>query len=263
MFIMSALKKIFPDINWIIILSPAIAYLITYQYELGACNFFGIPREFIKINIPMILEAFFWLSSFIYSILLWGYLTYPFINKLNKKIDEHDWIDLSIFLLCFLLFCYFYDPLLKKQLISSIIVLTILFVFQVCPVFFKVLSKSEQCRYPDVDENKKDLLDKIIWVIGPSTFFLSLFILVIAFLSYWGGYVVAAKQDSFLVSSNFPGYIILRKYEDTLICSHLKNNMRVLQKEKVILNISDITQSKIKKQKVGRLFLRKSYRKNI
>jgi hypothetical protein len=243
----------------IIAVSPiavALGYIMAYLYELGYCNAFGIPTEFISIDKTNVLIS---VSKVFLSTVALFWVAYVFVTMTSKPKKRgpirRRFILLMIIVLIYIAFAIDY-PIARREW-YYIVPILIIFIF--------LLFISPAITHRNVKGYRKRLIaqDKINAAtnpinyierhIGRSTAIILLLLLPLIALPYLNGETDATEQENFLVPSTYQSSVVLRIYGDNLICAELDPQGSKLTGRLFMISMDDEPRPYLRLQKVGRL----------
>ncbi|WP_019227205.1 hypothetical protein [Sedimentibacter sp. B4] len=226
----------------IVFISPIIAYLLQYVYEIGYTRYFGIPIEFISIDISKFLlilggswSVIVFLFFFINLLII---LFHGVDNYIVREIKSH----IPMALICIMTAAIYGRSNWKIALPSVFI-----FVFVVLLTFvLPLLTQRSKLTYREKLEAQAKMEREIIDIssilyklIGRSGMLLVITLIIAFNFSYNTGVANAMNKQDFITISNKPDTIALCKYGDFLICSKVDKINKYITKEFSIINIHD------------------------
>jgi len=233
--------------------TPLLAYALCFIYEAGYCNYFIIPASLIEVSFSTVMKTLGFLIIFGF-VLIWV-ITF-FLNLYRKKPDVLAFriLALALTIVTFVavpLLIYGYDRTCCV-LVSVIIFIVALGLF-VEPLFFcrdvkgyrnKLKASAERRSLLFVGRDIFPKLPRPIALVVP-IIFLSLF------FSFLGGLGFAEKQEIFLVTKSDPEMVVLRMYNDRVICGYFDDEKKVITG----FSVMDIksTPLNLEWRKIGRL----------
>jgi len=249
----------------IIAIASVAAYTLTFLYEVGFLSAFEIPINLIRINLDTVLIAIS--SIFGFMLIIFAIANFLVMLLPESKFIQTKIIRISIILLPFLWKIFVYKQL-GKYLIHLIIAIAIMvFLEFIVPIFQfrKKESYSEKLVADEMVEyeprSRSTLLGRIRVVLGPFgyVFFIALFIT--AGLVYEAGRVKALTKEYFLVLGESSNIVVLRTYNDLLICAPFNRKTKEIEQKLIFKKIVDNTDVIYVREKVGPLRLIESAKK--
>ncbi|MCK4626284.1 MAG: hypothetical protein KAV00_13280 [Phycisphaerae bacterium] len=239
----------------VISLLSAYAYLLGYMYELSTAEAFGIPREFVDVEIPNILLAgiagvtalalVFSVIGILYE--SWKKRDQPIHGRIVLTVLTGIWFLLSL-ILC------------PSRLWTWLLPL-IIFVLYGCWPWLAPLSiernttgyiaklKTYDESYGERDKMVKDLVRSF----GPRPFLLIGLAAFILHFTMLLGYARALNKKEFLVPSTAPNMVVLRINGDRLICAPFDRSTKEVEKKFLILKVGENPNMILHLEKVGPL----------
>lgn len=201
---------------------PSFGYFIAFLYELGFCNVFNIPIQFISLNLTVIfiaVGALIVLLTGLFLIVNWIYLI---IAPYYKK-DNPIWNTLLIsfpVLILLLGYILLYWSLWKEWLFAFIVFLFFIFLDFVFPLitqrkkgtYIEKLKAQEE-----FDSEEKDLFTLIRQRFGRTALLIIIGFFYISLFAYSTGQATALRQHEFLITNTIPTKIVLRVYNEKMI----------------------------------------------
>lgn len=240
-------KKQILGFDWIVVVTflPAYIYFCSYLYEVGFCNRNGIPRYLISPNLSSILIfASSILTVLFYSVKTMG-LSAPLIRRATSNDEKRAHLR-PIYMLNAIVII-FAAVILAEYPITWQLILIILAYAVVLNLFqwgfgMIVLARKK--------ESAKDKL--IIIQTTPDDFDitqylvknlnkqqrLTIFVLILVSLaSFFLGDGEALKQKFYQTVIAKPNVVVLRKYDNTLVCSYFDRKSKILQDTILLIEI--------------------------
>jgi hypothetical protein len=249
--------KIWGIILTLIPIAAAIGYAIAFLREMGFCNEYGIPLELIVIDNTTIFRS-------ISNIFLLILFIFWFIGStFTLKETDSKWTPvlqrgylLTAILIMYIVFCIIYPPVLTGWLFILIfIVLYGLYIFlmpygthrNICGYLNKLKEQD------DVSIKKPTSLDWLAKIIGRGGVVIVLVIILMLWISYWGGKGEAKNQQNYYFPSTYPNAVVLRIYGDKLICAPRVIGALQIEREYFIIKTDDKPSPHLIYEKVGHL----------
>lgn len=256
-------RQAFPIWQSVIALSPiavAIGYIMAYLYELGYCDVFGIPSEFIQLQSTNIIATVgrVFLS---FLLLFWvGFSLLLYVNNPNRK--PLNPISRRLLIIVFIVLSYITFALGYHRAFREWYFAIPLFVYFVLVLFVGPFWTRKNvtggyiaklAAQDEVDRQTPHPLTFITKHIGWATIGILFFVFVVLSLSYLSGEDTATRQEYFLVPSTNENSVVLRIYGDELICTQLDKQSNKPNGKLFILKLDDEPRPVLSLQKVGPL----------
>lgn len=232
--------SLFKSEKTIIFISPILAYLCAFLYEAGFLNYFGIPIEFIRVELTTIVVT----AGVVLSVILISYFLanlgiiflHPLLReyKLSNKLQNIIMFSLTFVGIGVFVFTFSVTSAMSycAGAITSLIIFTILS-YKGC------LNTKAEC-----DENKRNIRRKLAILLLS---FFSLFI-------FWkGGFNEAHIRGAFVVIKTSPEKVVLRIYGDRLICASFDRVTKKIQRDFTIINLTKDFSSDFNYENMGPL----------
>ncbi len=198
----------------------AISYVLTYIYESQYCSFFGIPDCFINLSLISIITVVIILLVSIFFLM--GLYNNPWLKSF------HAWEKLSILL--FILNAILFLMMLGRKSWPMIVLM-------VLGVLIIVVSKKIKSK---TVEDSPNFLFYIFIIIG-----------ILFGLSNGLGYIAASKQGEFLVTSTTPEMLVIKKYDNNLICIPFNREKKEANRRFMIIETTSRPEIMYRLEKVG------------
>jgi len=237
-------------------IAVALGYIVAYLYELGYCNVFGIPTEFISPDTTNVLVA---VSKVFLSAVSLFWVAYVFITMTTKPKRRgpirHRFILLMIIGLIYIAFAIDYPSARREwYFIIPILIIFILLLF-IGPAITHRTVKGYRNRLIAQDKINvaTNPINYIERHIGRSTVIILLLLLPWIALPYFNGETDATEQENFLVPSTYQSSVVLRIYGDNLICAELDPQGDKLTGNFFMISMDDEPRPYLRLQEIGRL----------
>jgi hypothetical protein len=223
----------------IIAVTSASAYYFSYTYEKSFLSYFGIPPQFISIDITTMLSF----GAIVFGALV---LTFPALNMftilLSSTKNEHIvrlvrpyWM--FLFLILVHLYFFRFD---KWTLLITYIVVCFFFAF--FDFIFPLITQRDKKTYAEklraqeeTESHFRSLPQEVAIRYGRETATMVMLLAIGYVVSSNAGLAEAMRQKDFLFTNTQPQFVVIRIYSDRLICAQyddMKNE--ILQKFSVI-----------------------------
>jgi len=230
---------------------------MAFVYELGFCNEFGIPREYIFVSLTTVFIAvgsLLGVIAFIYY--FFTFLVFILPNTKNPRIK---WIITRIVLLFVLIMPFI---IIFWGLWDNIILLGMIFIIFVFFLFlFPLLSQRKGSYFEKLEAQRKIDLetrvveDYIIASLGWKNTVIVVLAIFFVILAHCAGIAKANKQTEFTIPSTYPNSVVLRVYGDSLICTPFSRTDNTTQKRFFIIKMGDSSTTLLNVEEVGPLQL--------
>lgn len=241
-------------------LFPAYIYFCTFIYEVAFCERMRIPRYLISPNLTTILIF----ATSIWTILISSFkimgLSTPLFKVAGQKDDKRHHLKtiymvngLTIVLCIVVFYAYPFSIQLLLGIIgflafTNFITWGMNFLF----IYRQKKSMKEKLIDAQNQEDKFDLVAYLMTKIDPRQKLFILMLALIAVLSYFIGDGQALKQETFETLANKPNVLVLRKYDDLLICSTFDRKSHQLGDSLIIFKLKDM-ELILKSEKLGHI----------
>ena len=241
----------------VIALSPVLAYILSYAYELGYTGHFGIPKELISVGIMN-------------TLIMAGVLTViavPTFLLINILIILFHGVDNPIVLILKDLLPFYltaFAIVLAYGGLNDILVpfITAILLFTAFVFLFPLATHQEKKPYIEKlkaqRESERALVNisSYIWHYFGNKGIVLFFILYIGcLLSYNSGIATAIKKEEFMLIPNNPNIVVLNKYGSSLVCAKFDEKSGTIYREYSIINMDNNQELTFVTKKVGRLTL--------
>lgn len=239
---------------------PIIAYLLRYCYELGFSFAFGIPSEFITIDLPDVLLLSAYLIIIGAAIVVFIGISIPLLRSKNiiwrSIIKSFFW---TIILSPWILF-----SLLSDDKVGLVIAVVMFLVGQYGLFISPLLTQRRRIGYAaklEAAEFKlKGLMNFLDYIFGWKLKHLIIVVYLLAMsiaTIKQVGESLAIRQVEFLVTKSSPEMVVLRVYDDQLICAPFDRTTKEVKRTFSILKIAEDPNLKLSLEKIGPLHVEK------
>jgi hypothetical protein len=236
-----------------------LGYGAAYLREWGFCIVFGIPTEFIQLNITTILITitsglgfllfFYWIAENFYK-----------LTKQERLKTSPMGYRVVFSILGFMFLSYFlvFFPSLTDiwLLIAGFFVLMIAIMF-VVPLYTQRKIHGYINKLEAQDRTTREtpmLLDHLVKSnTGAIIFVVIIFVILFLGGMFLNGYNMARGQTDFLVPSTHQDSIVLRIYGNNLICAPLNGKTKEVEKSFFIIKLDDEPRPQLNLMKLGPL----------
>jgi len=240
-------------------LMAPIGYAAAYLREWGYCGVYGIPLEFIQLNLTTVLIAIagsigilyilFQIINLFYSLASGGTFKNLTLLQLNIIIV----IFISIILLAFVAV---FRSLIELWPLLVVIVFYVIFFQLIFPLLTQRKTKGYENKIAAqmvIDNQYKSVLNFFGEKFGATTAWIILGIFGFLFIMYFSGYDAAKTQKDYFIPSTNQNSVVLRIYGDNLICAPFDIKTKKVEKAFFIFKISDGYNPQLKLTTVGPL----------
>lgn len=235
---------------------PTLGYTLAYVHELGFCNEFEIPNEFIILDWTSILFAIGKILGIVLILLLYVqvFVVLKFWSEKLGPINQRLIRYFVIFLPLLIISIPYPSFWLEVLLVFLFFISLLLFVDFLQPLIKSTDVKGYRNKLKHQDEffeRKIPWLDRFIRKIGMRNILILFFIIPLLFVaSNFDGGDTAKRQEEFLIPSTNQQLVVLRIYGDNLICAPLDREAKEIERSFYILEMSDTV---LTPEKVGPL----------
>jgi len=210
---------------------PLIGYAMAFLYEVGFCGEFGIPLEFISVNLTTVFIA---VGTLLLVVAISLFYVVLVMNLAVAIIFWGLWYELIMvaFLFAFFVFWIFVSPWITQKE----------------GAYIKRVEAQRK-----VDSQAKTIIDYVIRYIGWGNSFVIFLVLFFVALSYIAGISHAKKQTEFLIPSTYPNSVVLRVYGDNMICAPFNAENKEVQRDFFIIKMGDDSRLILKPEGIGPL----------
>jgi len=245
----------------LVVIGPAIGYGIAFIREWSYCNYFGIPSEFIKLDMTNIIIA---VVEGIGLVLIVAFLLYVYRYYEKRTKEGLGPIKRRLMMIGLLGTMWVYFGIRYSDWIWWVVGLAGVILFTLLLIVFPFIihsirhKKFEGFRKKLEEEDKipwkdADLFDDINNRIGFPVYPL-IFIVFLLFLApYLGGSLQASNKQDFLIPSTNPNSVVLKIYGDNLVCAPFDAETNIVEKSFFILNVNDEPRPLLELTRIGRL----------
>jgi hypothetical protein len=239
----------------IIAATPVLAYMITFTYEVGFAAFFGIPSEFISLNLTSFFLVAFYLGLMVAFLLATAGMVLIFTPARDHPLYRRVLSVLPLSLLAVGYIVMFQSYWREWAAILPGLVILILLVFVLPAVVHRDKGKYvDRLRAADqVVSKSASVFDRVMEKGGTTVVAGFLYAWIILSLSHAAGRSSALWQREFLVTSTSPEMVVLRVYGDNLIAAPLDRERKKVQRSFVILKMAADPKLQLRLERVGPL----------
>lgn len=226
-------------------LAAPIGYAAAYLREWGFCSVFGIPVEFIQLNITTVLIAITSGVGVLF-LLFWFADLFYILSQQNKlknfgPVRRRLFFDLLVIIILGFLLALFH-PLIDAWPLLVYFLVVLIFIQFVMPLITQRKIKGYICKLETQDRIEREtpvLLDYLIKRAGIAIISLGIVVLLFLSVMYLVGHNTATTQTDFLVPSTNEDLVVLRIYGDNLICAPYDMETREVYRTFTVIKLDD------------------------
>lgn len=250
--------------NWvsdalIIAAFPIVAYVITYAYESGYAGIFGIPSQFIALNLITFLVVTGALTGVILSLFMYANFILLILPKSDSPLFRGI-IKLFPMILLSVAYLILYGKLWHYWIIPIGVIALIFLIEFGFPLITQKGRPSYREKYDEqekLESNVKGIFEYVIPLVGRGPAIAIVYLSIFLILSSEAGRSRALKQDEFLIIKASPELVVLRIYGEKLICAPFDRTTKEITRTFTILKTGDDPNLKLSLEKVGPLHIKK------
>lgn len=241
----------------ILALIPVLGYFFAFQYEAGHASYFKYPKELIDIGLPQIVIA---------TITLWtgSLMIFMFIESITMAIPKAQ-LGLSDSIIKFLpLVGFFMGSLLVYGWERAWPFLLVFFLIGIPEFILPMFTQKDKKTYSekiDADwdsewrlrEAKNAFSWRLLKMVGHKNIILVINIFIVAQLVQTAGEIVASRQIRFFTMPSAVEKVVLRIYDDKLICADFDRNTKTVKSGISILKMDGSNVTGLKLEMLGPL----------
>jgi hypothetical protein len=213
---------------------PAAGYWFAFLYELGYCKYFDIPPAFIEIGILNILVAIIGLGGAFALIHLYADPVFVLSRRLAKPI-RRALLRISLPVVLFA----GYALVVRLTFIQFILVLALFFVpLAFFEFIFPLITQRNISGYLNkldaqnrIELEHDTLMDLVAMAVGRKIFLFSGFLLMVSFVSYFTGGYEAKTQRDFMVISEQPERVVLKRNSGYFVVARFEREKKSISKD--------------------------------
>ncbi len=241
----------------VIATAPLIGYLMTYSFQWGYVSYFGMPIEFISVDLSQVIRTTIGVMlSFLFLLSLYEHVP---ADTAKKNILYYRLLTVApLYIYLGIYFFIHKTPFATGLFVGAIIALSLSLIV---PIFTEKNKKSYKEKLEAYEEKVKlkkksqgALSFKLYERFGDVNVGLIVNLIIILFFVEVSGEIYASNKKSFLVLTNNPNKIVLNTYNDKVICASLDRQTKIVGPSFTIYELSPLLEFTI--DKVGPL---KSY----
>lgn len=244
--------------NWfriVLVIAPALGYTLAYTYEIGYCNVFKIPKEFIFLNWTTVIIGI--TAAFGGSLLMiWFVMMLLVPRQATKSMGPIRRRLYVLFIIFSFSFFVSFKYLLAKELIFIIAYLVAMAAtLFLLPLLDKDIRKIKgySNKLIAYDERLKTSEDPLLKRIGSRGIIVIMLLVGAYTFTYLEGRAQAINQEEFYVPSTYPHAVVLRIYGDNIVCAPVNQARREIERTYFILKTDDEPRPMLIAIKTGRL----------
>jgi hypothetical protein len=240
----------------IIPIAVALGYTVAYLYELGYCNAFGVPTEFISPDATHVLIAVgkVFLSAVALFWTIYVFITMTAKPKRSGPIRRRLILLMTIGVI-YIAFAIDYPSARREWYLIIPIYFIFIFMFFIAPAIAFRRTKGYRRRLivqdrRNVAANPLNYIEKHV---GRSVVIILLLLVPWILLPYSTGQTDAVEQTRFLVPSTYQNSVVLRIYGENLICADLDPHNHHLTGSFFMMRVSDEPKPHLSLRDIGHL----------
>lgn len=236
-----------------------LGYGAAYLREWGFCNVFGIPTEFIQLDITTILIAitsgfgvllfFYWIAEYFYGLAKQ--------ERLQKSPLGYRVVFSGLGLMFLSGFLVLFPSLTDIWLLAVGFLVLFMSIMFLMPLYTQRKIHGYINKLEAQDRKTREtpmLLDYFVKSnTGAIIFILIIFVILFLGAMFLNGYNMARGQTDFLVPSTHQNSIVLRIYGNNLICAPLNVKTKEVEKSFFIIKLDDEPRPQLNLVKLGPL----------
>ncbi|MFT3908332.1 MAG: hypothetical protein QM737_02815 [Ferruginibacter sp.] len=236
------------------------AYFIWFEFEMGICSVYDIPTYLITVSMPNILIFATTLFTVILSSVWYLDLTTPLLKKgMQNEERVHKIYFINGILLVVFIFIVMASPFSWGLILGLFILLLIINILSWGILFLFYIRKkgSFDDKLGEVFKSNTDTKYNFLTVFGKPTHTSVTIILLIMLLpltTFFIGWGNALSRTEYQSLYNKPNILVLKKYDDLLVCRNVNRKTKTLGDSLLLIKISDTLL--LKSDKIGRLKLK-------
>lgn len=238
---------------------PIVAYVITYAYESGYAGIFGIPSDFITLNLTTVLVV----TGALFGVILTLFIYANFILYILPKSDSPIFrgvVKLLPLILLSVAYLLLYGKLWRYWIFPVICILLFILMEFGFPLITQKGNLSYREKYEEqekIEGKVKGIVEYVLPLVGRGAFIAILSLFLVLIFSWEAGRSRALKQDKFLIVKASPELVVLRIYGEKLICAPFDRTTKEITGTFTILKTGDDPNLKLSLEKVGPLHMEK------
>ena len=248
--------------NWfsegiILALIPILGYFFAFQYEAGFASYFRYPKEFISIGLPQIVIA---------TVILWtvAMVLFMFMEMITMMIPEKQ-RGLCDSIFRFLPLTGFFVGSLLAYGWTRAWPFLILFLWMSIPEFILPLfTQKDKKGYSEkieadwnsewkLRQTRNTLSWRLVRLFGHKHIIIVINIFLLAQLTHCIGEVSASRQIRFFTTSDVAEKVVLRIYDDKLICAFFDKSTKIVKSNIFVHRSTDQDIKSLKLEMLGPL----------
>ncbi len=249
----------FFNLTVVLTVIPAYIYFTCFIYEQGVCNRFGIPSYLINPSLTTILIFGTTIWGIIFSSLKVLGLSTPLFKAVGNENMKHlrvvHGINALSLIIAILMF-YAYPFSWTLVLVLLVVIAMLNFITWGLPLLLRITEKKPTKDKLLEMQGEKDNFDLLIYLTEGLTKQERLFLLILIFIpiiSYFFGDGQALKQKEFQLLALNKNIVVLKKYDDLLVCSSFDRKTKLLGDSLVLIKLSDKEPLFLNSEEVGPL----------
>lgn len=255
----SALPK--KDRNWLseatfIAAIPVAIYLVTFQFNAGRADFFGIPHELITINLKSVAlaapslqilgGALFLLSVFAFGFWSYGKRDHPVYRRVVILFPT---LVMGIVSIALTVFAHWKTALLSLGLTGLLVfvILGLPILIRREPTWVKRIEEHDKLQRSDSVISYYLRQELGVLFVG------AIWVTLISQLAYSVGRFTAENQVEFFVRSSSPETVVIAIYDDYLVTARFTRDKKTVEKSLTVIKIAESPSTSLRSERVGPL----------
>ncbi len=249
----------------IAVVLPAVGYGSAFLYEAAFFDAFRIPEDLIQIEITRVLVATATLIMILSAMALASYFCVVPLSKRSGNPIYASLTRLVAYSVAVLPLILLFRHIWQKWVVVWLALVAVWLVVEFIPTLVKRAKRSRSFRSIISKQEEAQPQQKVQGPTTPSPdssggisvgriiFYIALAIMMIVWISDTAGQASAMRKDEFLVLSGPRESVVLRIYEDKMICAPLNREKREIETDFFVLKPGDDPTITLKLEEVGPL----------
>jgi uncharacterized Tic20 family protein len=236
-----------------------LAYIYTYAYEAGYCKAFDIPVWFIRIEVSTMLAISSGFTLVLGPLITWYMLRMGQRRSLSMKAKIAFRSTSRLLPLLVLLIALIYPFKVRWEYITimAIMIVIVIYVELVVPILHHHRAPRKTVSSLTTEELEgvfgADLEKRIYAGIDPTQLLIAALLTIGVCGAFLVGHSRASRELCFLIPSSPPGMVVLRVYEDRLICAPLDRKNQTVKRAFYFLKVPTDGRVALIRAKIGPL----------
>jgi uncharacterized Tic20 family protein len=236
-----------------------LAYIYTYAYEAGYCKAFDIPVWFIKIGVSTMLAISSGFALVLGPLITWYLLRMGQRQSLSQKAKLAFRSTSRLLPLVVLLIAMIYPFKVRWEYIAimSIMIVIVIYLELVAPILNRQRTPKKKVSSLEAEELEgafgADLEKRVYAGIDPTQLLIASLLAIGVCGAFLVGHSRASRELCFLIPSSAPNMVVLRVYEDRLICAPFDREKKTVKRAFYFLKIPTDGRVALIRAKIGPL----------